>query len=390
MFHVFVEGAADESPEGAARLAEAIASHYGLPADELKKRIDSGRFRVKGNVDRATADTYVRDLERLGARCSVEAAETSPSRATPLPFPAVRPATPPAGLPVARPATPLADQPPSRPSAPPSALANQPPSRPSAPPSALANMPRAATPPPVAGAYTSGLAAGFGETAQTGLGALEREDVTFSLASVDGATPDDSAIEKSPEPMFAPPPGKDAPAKDKKAKPKDEPVDMFAPPDAESADLKVDLAEEDKQFERKRVSTPAMAAPVVRASQPAIPVQAPVTSVQSKLGPLADERVRMIAGALLAVLLGFLPAHLYARSREKSAYAEIDQKLQSIQIAADTPDAYATLDATRASFLERKRDERRNIAVIALAIWALVGGGIAYGWFRRVPWDDLA
>ena len=60
------------------------------------------------------------------------------------------------------------------------------------------------------------------------------------------------------------------------------------------------------------------------------------------------------------------------------------------QFGRTTPDAYATLDATRASFLERKRDERRNIAVIALAIWALVGGGIAYGWFRRVPWDDLA
>ena len=405
MFHVFVEGAADASPEGTARLATAIANHYGLPAEQLKQRLDAGRFRVKGNVDRETADTYVRDLERLGARCSIEAAETSPSRATPLPFPAVRPATPPAGLPVARPSTPppladqpparpsappaLADQPPSRPSAPPSALANQPASRPSTPPSALAGMPRAATPPPVAGAYSSGLAAGFGEAAQTGLGALEREDVTFSLASVDGETPDNTAIEKSPEPMFAPPPAKDeAPADKKQARPKDEPVDMFAPPDAESAEMKVDIADDDKEFARKKVATPTSPVPLVRASSPVI-AAAPVTSVRSKLGPLADERIRMIAGALLAVLIGFLPAHLYARSREKAAYAAIDQKLQSIQIAADTPDAYATLDQTRADMLERKRDERRNIAMIAFVIWALVGGGIAYGWFRRVPWDEI-
>ncbi|MBV8761964.1 MAG: hypothetical protein JO257_32015 [Deltaproteobacteria bacterium] len=388
MFHVFVEGAVDRSPGGTARLAEAIAKHYGLPVEELEKRLDAGRFRVKGNVDRATADTYVRDLERLGACCSVEDAETSPSRATPLP---VRPATPPAGLPVARPTTPpAAAQPPPRPSG--SILGDQPPSRPSAPPSALASMPRPSTPPPVAGAYTSGLAAGFGEAAHSGLGALEREDATFSLGSVDGTDAEEAAIEKSPEPMFAPPPAKDAGGPTKKAKPKDEPVDMFAPPDAESDNFKVDLAEEDKKFDRKRTTTPPAAAPVVpptRASQPNIAAQAPVTSVKSKLGPLADEKVRMIAGALLAVLLGFLPAHLYASSREKAAYAEIDQKLQSIQIAADSPEAYSALDKTRSDFLERKRDERRNIAVIALVIWALVGGGLAYGWFRRVPWDDL-
>ena len=391
MFHVFVEGAADESPDATARLAEAIANHYGLPADQLKQRLDAGRFRVKGNVDRATADSYVRDLARLGARCSLEEAETSTSRATPLPFPAVRPATPPAGLPLAR--GPLGDQPPSRPSAPPSALANQPPSRPSAPPSALANMPRAPTPPPVQGAYASGLSAAFGgETARAELGALERADATFSLSSVDGETSDDTAIEKSPEPMFAPPPPssttKAAPA-EKKARPKDEPVDMFAPPDAEDAAALVEIADDDKDFARKRVSTPSMNVPVVRASSPVI-ATAPITTVKSRLGPLADERVRMIAGALFAVLLGFLPAHFYARSREKAAYAAIDQKLQSAQIAADTPDAWAMLDKTRSNALERKEDERRNIAMIALAIWALVGGGIAYGWFRRVPWDDLA
>ena len=386
MFHVFVEGAADESPDGTARLAEAIANHYGLPAEQLKQRLDAGRFRVKGNVDRATADTYVRDLERLGARCTIEDAETSPSRATPLPFPAVRPATPPAGLPVAR--GPLGDQPPSRPSAPPSALANMAPSRPSTPPSALANMPRAATPPPVQGAYASGLSAGFGETAQAELGALGDADATFSLASVDGGTSDDAAIEKSPEPMFAPPPAKGA-APEKKPRPKDEPVDMFAPPDAEDAAALVEIADDDKEFARKKVSTPSTNVPVVRASSPVI-ATAPITTVKSKLGPLADERVRMIAGALLAVLLGFLPAHLYARSREKSAYAAIDQKLQSAQIAADTPDAWSALDSTRANALERKEDERRSIALIALVIWGLVGGGIAYGWFRRVPWDDLA
>jgi len=63
MFHVFVEGAADASPEGLTRLANAMASKYGLPAAELRARLQAGRFRVKGNVDRQTAVSYMRDLE---------------------------------------------------------------------------------------------------------------------------------------------------------------------------------------------------------------------------------------------------------------------------------------------------------------------------------------
>src|SRR5690348_11502692 len=103
-FHVFVEGATDSTPGGIERLAEAIGRHYGLPAADFLGRLQKGRFRVKSNTDRETADTYVRDLERLGAVCTIEEANAANSqRTTPIPFPAVRPATPPAGNPVTRP-----------------------------------------------------------------------------------------------------------------------------------------------------------------------------------------------------------------------------------------------------------------------------------------------
>lgn len=387
MFHVFVEGAADGTAEGAQRLAEAIASHYGLPAADMLARIQSGRFRVKGNVDRATAETYVRDLQALGARCTMEDASNarpSPSSSAP-PTGGTPPATRPTPLPFTAPSRPAPSPsaPPMRPSA--SALGDAPPSRPSAPASALAGYARPSTPPPVAGGYQSGLAAAFTpETSSSGgLGALEREDATFALSSVDGA---DDAIEKSPEPAFAPPPS--APKVEKKERPKDVPVDMFAPPDAESADLEVDIAADEHEFTRKKVTTPpaTLAVPPPRASQPAI---APVTVKPSKLGPLADERVRTIAGVVLAILIGFLPAHLIARSREASAYHEIDTQLVSLQAQAETPEAWEQLDHTRATFLERKKDERRNIALLALVIWALVGGGLGYAWFRRIPWDEL-
>jgi hypothetical protein len=367
MFHVFVEGAADGTPDGTKRLAEAIAKHYGLPAVDLLARLRAGRFRVKGNVDRATAETYVRDLERLGARCVIEAASAGNSNPTPLPFPAQRPATPPAGVP-------------------------------SAPPSALASYPRPSTPPPAAGAYTSGLSAAFtpdSGSPSSGLGALEGEDAAaFSLASVDGG---DEAIEKSPEPAFGPPGQKgkegqkaETAAKKPEAKdrPKDVPVDMFAPPDADSADLAIAIADDDKHLARDKAPTPptAAAAAPQRKSQPVV---AAATVKSSKLGPLADERVRLVAGVVLAILIGFLPAHLVAKSRESSAYHRIDTQLIAVQDQADTEDAWQALDQTRAKSLERKKDERRNIALLALVIWGLVGAGVGFAWFKKIPWEDF-
>src|SRR5438270_2504223 len=95
MFHVFVEGANDGTPDGIRRLAQAMADHYGLAAADMAARLASGRFRVKGNCDRATADQYARDLQQLGARVKIEPATAANS------YP-----TPPAGVPAVRPSQP--------------------------------------------------------------------------------------------------------------------------------------------------------------------------------------------------------------------------------------------------------------------------------------------
>src|SRR5439155_2899723 len=229
MFHVFIEGAKDSSPEGLQRLAEAIAKHYGLAAADLARRIASGRFRVKGNVDRATADQYARDLDILGARTTIEAASAANSRPTPLPFPAVRPATP----------LPIAEERPSRPSAPPSK-------------------------------YSSGLSAAFsGDMSAANFGALEQGGA-MSLSSVDGTDDAASAAPAAsfgpPETMqsasIGPPPEKPkaapAAAAKKPARPKDEPLDLFVPPEvAEGGGFKVELADDEvERSARKRASTP--------------------------------------------------------------------------------------------------------------------------------------
>jgi hypothetical protein len=417
-FHVFVEGPTDRSPTGVSRLAEAIGNHYGIPSADLHARLLKGRVRVKANADRETADLYVRDLERLGAICTLEEANAENSqRTTPLPFPAQRPATPPAGLPTARPATPPAGLPTARPmtpSAPPSALASAPPSRPS-------NQ--------ALGQYQSGLAAAFStESPAASLGALEGEGIPLSLSSVDGndssGAVDAGAFEPpaagglpasiGPAPEKLKPPAKGASAMGasvmgapatgaaaKAGKPEDKPLDLFAPPDAEDAKLSVDIASDEKDISaRKRASTPPPSEVVpppttgpLRKSQPVM--QTPSQGValaapsSSKLGPLGDEKVRFVAGVLLAIILGFVPAHFIAGMREESEYAEIDRKVIRAQQAAETPEAYALLDKVRADQLARKEAEQRNAAIIAIVIWGAVASGIAFAWFRKIPWDSF-
>jgi hypothetical protein len=312
VFHVFVEGATDGSPAGLDRLAAAMASHYGLPAAELRARLATGKFRVKGNVDRKTAEQYLRDLERLGARCKIE--------------------------------------------------------------------------PAAAPQFQSGLAAAFsGQMPAANLGALEKPLGALSLASVDGS---ESQLAAPPETSFAPPPEAAEPvAPARPSKPKvtrpSAPVDQFAPPD--SGDMAVELAHDEPQA-AKRPSIPPPQRPVEPVATIAVPGAAPRPAGKG----LGDERVQFALGVLVAIVLGFVPAHIVSSIREHSAYAAVDRELLAAQQLANSPETYAKLDAVRADHLDRKRDERRSIAVLAFVLWGVAGGGIAYAWFRKIPWERFA
>jgi hypothetical protein len=331
LFHVFVDGVADGSTAGLDRLADEMATKYGLARNDLQSRLQRGRVRVKANVERANADALANELRAIGARCAIEPADGS------------RASTPAIG--------------------------------------------RAPTPPPV---YQSGLAAAFsGEMPKASLGALEKAELgELSLASVDGGeAPATVASPAAFEPPAPPPVAKrpGTPPPTKSAKPKDEPLDLFAPPDAGDAELPVELAPEEIQRASpaapRRASAPMVAVRATSAPAPAAP--------RSKLGPLANARVRFAVGVVLAIVLGFVPAHLYASSRESSAFNAIDDDVAQRQQSADSHDDWEALDAFRASALDRKRDERRSIARFAIALWMIVGGGLGYVWFRRVPWQKL-
>src|SRR5689334_720157 len=60
------------APDATRRVSDAMADRYGLSADDVYSLMSKGRFRVKANVDQATADRYAHELEALGARVCIE------------------------------------------------------------------------------------------------------------------------------------------------------------------------------------------------------------------------------------------------------------------------------------------------------------------------------
>ena len=93
-YQVFVERPSSRAPDALDRLASAMAERYGLPLDQLEPRLRAGRFRVKTNVDLATAEKFASDLEKLGAIVSVvDEKGVALARAKPAPAPAPAPAT---------------------------------------------------------------------------------------------------------------------------------------------------------------------------------------------------------------------------------------------------------------------------------------------------------
>ncbi|MGE0868018.1 MAG: hypothetical protein AB7P03_05640 [Kofleriaceae bacterium] len=370
-FHVNVEGPVERSPDAFHRLAELLSQKYGVPGGDLVARLSRGKVRVKSNLDRTEADMCARELAQFGARVSIEDASATTS----------------------------------------------------------GSMARTGGKPQL----QSGLAAAFsGEHSAASLGALDQGDGALSLASLDGSDSKDTPVDSvgpahpglsanfGPPVPKLPPPTPGAPAS--KPRPKDIPLDLFAPPDAGSEDFSVEVAADEPVGHGPALprtttgqSSPGVALPRTttgqRAAGVALPrtttaqggasVALPRTTTGQRPLPLGHEpamvvasssnasRVRFAAGVVLAIVLGFIPAHFIAAVRERSAYAAIDREVVTQQLNADTTELYQALDGYRRVQLENKQSKRTMIALTSMAIWAVVGGAIAYVWFRRIPWDRI-
>lgn len=373
LFHVFIERPRSTAPGAVTALAQAIAERYGIPAGELATRMSAGRFRVKGNVDRATADSYVADLARLGAVCTVVAADAAPPPST---------TTPAVSLPRVERAP-----------------------APAPPPRAT---PTSSWPPPDV-------------DVEQELGALSGS-FPLTLSTLDGATEDEARSSRKiqlpasfappvalpasfappPEPVADTPSGAVDVAMSDDSKPV-EVFDPFAPPEAQANAPELLLADDHKP-RRQQHSDPPPPHPTAAAA-PVAPV-AVVAAATQTLAPrhdapvaarsgggwksmLRDDATRLVAGAVLAVAIGAIPALLVGGARERAAFAALDGELDKRQSEIRTPDAYDGLDRVRATFVERKRAERQSIAITSLMIWAALSGGFTWLWFRKIDWDRV-
>jgi hypothetical protein len=527
LFSVFIERARSEAPDAAAQLARAMASHYGIDAAAVEQRLAVGRFRVKGAVDRATADSFAADLTKLGAIVKVERAEevTPPPPAGPgaaasaagAAGKAKRNRTPPTGVKIPTPvslqqprvAVPAAKVPAIAPVGTPRpqpVVAPKPAAAPvRAPTPAPVRAPtpapvRAPTPPPVAAPapepsrpsqpqFTSGLAAAKKSDVDPmgGLGALGG-DMPLSLSTLDGE--DDHELSASRNvglsASFGPPPDTArgrvaAPAAPARATassqmaivdPSDEvdvamddddagagdpiwdlsddisldtsmlddrssmpasigpaagardlggslpasigpaagardlggPAAMFAPPDA-GDDIPLAL---EVEVRKKPANAPppsmasdphsahdshgghgghgAVASERSSTQQPQV-TRAPGESAFKTYGK--DERVRFVAGVVVAAALGCVPALVLHSVRERSAFADLDTRLHQQQAQVLTTGDWDNLDRVRASYIEKKKAERTSIAVTSMLLWVAVSGAVAFVWFRKVDWDRI-
>jgi hypothetical protein len=248
----------------------------------------------------------------------------------------------------------------------------------------------------------SGLAAAFGGRAQSESGFDALGSGALSLSSVDGndegpastggafaPPPEPVAITIAPSPKPAAKPGKAA----------SQPLDLFAPPDAEEAEAKVELAVDEIEHRAKKMSTPPVGVPVAAPPGQSQPLSVANTPAMRRSNPsmqppipasseLAAEmpRGRFAAGVVLSILIGFVPAHFVAATREGTAFNKIDATVTATQTSVEDEDGYRALDGFREAQLAKKKSERNTIAWQSMLIWAVVGAGVAYVYFRRIPW----
>ena len=378
-FHVFLDGAIDNTSDGIEEIVSAIANRYGLSGADLKSRLFQGKVRVKANVDRATAEQFAKDLAALGAIASV----------TPAPDAAA--------------ATNVS--PTSRPSS-------------SAMTSGLSAASSTATSAakPTGSGFQSGLSAAFTPTTDdaASFAALEGNDAMLSLSALDGRLDGSASSPSSARgaAKFGPPPDDDMLTLQDVAPPPSArhsgtmntastaannasgsgaslpTASRFAPP-SEASEVEVTLADD---FVPRKAREPSLAEKSIAATSAAAALATAAATPQPRRGlreHFARWRVRFAVGIVVAIVVGLVPAMIVHAMRESSAFSEIDRNVARLHAQAETYEAWESLDPMRASQLERKRSARRNATALAMVVWGLAGAGVAYVWFRRVPWQRL-
>lgn len=419
-YHVFIERAQD--PSSVPAVAAAIAARYRLPADAIGQRMAAGRFRVKANVDLDTAKAFARDLEGLGAVCTVVdagAPSASSQRSAATKMITGAPHQPPA-IPAGpvRPRTPAAAAPRSSSSLPAASLSSLSAASPSGrDPSAVSSAGPAK--------YESGLSAAFGAVpgrrSSQELGALDTG--TFKLASLDGADEDAGVFaddaQHTPPPddsAFAPPDAEqeilqletDPGPSDGVGGAASPPADAFAPPASDNEQLQI-VTPSSAPRSSSSGQRPAMPPPASEQMQAigltfddampstdaargggGVATSSPrfVELVRDRF--VAQPRVRIAAGVVLCIVLAWIPARVYWGVKVDNAQAQLDVAMQEPVTLAKTDEA-AWIELREIGQAQKALAQSRlvNTKITAVLMWIGIGGVLGWVYFKKVPWDDL-
>ncbi len=340
---VFIERCRDSDPATAESLATAIASRYGVEPAQILNRLGAGRFRVKANLDLASAKRFMEYLESEGALCTIAdgtgAIVARSAQVTPTP-----------------------------------------------PPDAPDDFLPLYTPPPAEGPgahYESGLAAGFGDASDSqDLGVLADDAAASSgslmLSTLDGESSD----------------AKLGPSASSVAATSD--VEAFLPPEM-LKETKLELADEPEPgpevpeyLPPLRTPAPPSHAASVAEAPPDAALEAPASLAKPPLLQfLASARGRLALGVLLAFIVGFIVSSTVASGMEEGQYAKAVASLESAYADVDTVDDWLELDAVRETTISGLERRRRNIVITSLLMWLAVGGLLLFLWLRFVNWDEI-
>ena len=399
-YHVFIEGPRDATASGIELLASALARHYGASPAEVRERLKAGRFCARSALDLTPAQHLAKELEALGASTSVvpdlergapryesglaaafagsalrenvgldlgvlgdpEVAELTDAGWT---LANVDGSTDPSGT------IPPIDAGTRRAARADGTAPIDPPPRPA--PTRLGS----AGPPPIprspGNAAAPPAARGDGASA-----ALPRAHVVTrggppSTEPPIGVAADDESTRVDPVQAAAP-----ARPRFEGAKPDQPAPDPFRPPDLDRplprlATLPIRLFTSDG---------PAAATGTAAAAANGSSLLRPTLGARTRDALGDSSRGRLVAGLLLAFVVGFVPAQLYASSRAGAAHDDASAALVAEYSAADTPERWRALASTReeaAALLDARRD---RVVVSACLLWAVVAGAVGFAWFR--------
>ena len=103
--------------------------------------------------------------------------------------------------------------------------------------------------------------------------------------------------------------------------------------------------------------------------------------------PVGRGHLRVVCGVAFALLLGYLPATIYAQSAESSRYPKLRRPIEAAQAGPLTPEAWDRLieaDGPRAGAVQNLARARDSIRTTTLLIWVLGSGALGWAWFRRL------